>query len=63
MKKKFKNLASTRVVCAYTNCKHNKVDGMEYICTLKKISISSRRTSDSSFPPIMECSMRESKES
>ena len=37
MKKKAKKPAKTRVICAYTNCIHNKVDGMEYVCTLDKI--------------------------
>jgi hypothetical protein len=59
MKKKTKKPAKTRVICAYTNCIHNKVDGMEYVCTLDKICISVNYTSDKSFPPIMECKMRE----
>jgi hypothetical protein len=38
--------------------KHNKVDGMEYICTLDKIHISFHSSSDYD-GWLMECNMRE----
>ena len=62
MKNKTKKLESmsTRVICAYTNCKHNKVDGMEYICTLDKIHISFHSSSDYD-GWLMECRERKEK--
>ena len=60
MKNKTKKLESisTRVICAYTNCKHNWVDGTEYICTLDKIHISFHSSSDYD-GWLMECNMRD----
>jgi len=29
----------TKVICAFTTCKHNKVKGTYYICSLDKISL------------------------
>ena len=58
MKEKSKKSVATRVVCAYTNCKHNRVDGMEYICTLSKIHISFHSSSDYD-GWLMRCNMKD----
>ena len=53
----------TQVICAFTDCVHNKVKGMKYVCQLHEISISFHSNAVDESPTwLTECDMHEIRE-